>query len=104
MHAGSLGEDRTPTEKFYQKVSSHSCRYDIILCLFDIILFLFVGGLGFSFLGGIYLGVVCEFVCAEILGPILPMYLVRRRLGRERSFRNSTTDMTQTLSHRRYMG
>ena len=43
------------------RLSSHSCRCDIIV----------LGGVGFSFLGGICLGVKREAVRAEVLGPII---------------------------------
>ena len=78
--AGSLSEVRTPIEKFNQKVSSYSCGYDIILCLR-------IGGVGFSLLGGITLGVHCEVVRAAEGGSvdILPLF-VHRGLVKEGSW------------------
>ena len=66
-----LSENRTPIEEFDKKESSYSCEHYII----------FPGGAGL--LGGIFLGVECEFVRAEVLRPVLLPDIIRHRLGRE---------------------
>ena len=61
-----------PIEEFDKKKPSRSCKHDIL-----------VFGGAFRLLGGIFLGVQCEGVRAEVLRPILLPDLIRRGLGRE---------------------